>query len=704
MNNLFKQSYYYVKPFVPKRLNLYLRRKYFNYYLSRYRDIWPINEEVEIHPPGWQGWPDDKEFALILTHDVEGNSGQKKCYKLADLEMQLGFRSSFNFVAEDYHQDETLKRFLMDNGFEIGLHGLVHSGNLFRTKAVFSRQLPKIKKYLKDWKAVGFRAPSMYHNLEWIHEFGIEYDSSTFDTDPFEPQPDGAGTIFPFLVNNKHGEGGYVELPYTLPQDFTIFILKQEKDNRIWQQKLDWIAHRKGMALIITHPDYMNFDEGKPSIGEYPANYYRDFLIYIKENYKDLYWHDLPREVARFWIKNYNPESKTPIVCPSVINSPTFIPSQTDAPQPVIASEAKQSLLLVKPTDKVIEIDPLKDPRWDTFVENHPNGWIVHLSGWKTLIEKSFPHMKGHYLAIVDSSTNEIRAAMPLFEVRSWLLGNRLVSIPHATICDPLVSTYEEMAVLIESALNLARKLRVIPVEIRTFVASKYVIDNRFGMSNVFKIQYLQLDRKPEEIMKLFHPTSVRQRIRKAMKSNLTVTSANSESDVYNFYCLNLMTRHRLNLPPQPYSYFKSLWEIFSPSRRIEILIAKNNEQIIAAVMLLKFKDRVSAEFTVWDKTFQDLNANYILYWEAIKLAYSEGYKIFDLGRTSQNNVDLMSYKERWGTNIIDLPQFYYPKNFSEKSDKRENTFSYKIVQNICNITPQLYLKYIGNFCYRHMG
>ena len=31
----------------------------------------------------------------------------------------------------------------------------------------------------------------------------IAYDASTFDTDPFEPQPDGVNTIFPFWVPRR---------------------------------------------------------------------------------------------------------------------------------------------------------------------------------------------------------------------------------------------------------------------------------------------------------------------------------------------------------------------------------------------------------------------------------------------------------------------------------------------------------------------
>ena len=106
---------------------------------------------------------------------------------------------------------------------------------------------------------MGFRSPCMYHNLDWLHDLHIKYDASTFDTDPFEPQPDGVCTIFPFQVKDDRQDKGYVELPYTLPQDFTLFIILREESIDIWKKKLAWIAENGGMALLNTHPDYMSF-------------------------------------------------------------------------------------------------------------------------------------------------------------------------------------------------------------------------------------------------------------------------------------------------------------------------------------------------------------------------------------------------------------------------------------------------------------
>ena len=208
------------------------------------------------------------------------------------------------------------------------MHGLTHTGNMFRSKKEFLTQVPRINRYLHEWGSVGFRGPSTYRNLDWFHDLKVKYDTSTFDTDhtdPFEPQPDGVGTIFPFWVSGPSANGGYVELPYTLPQDFTVFILMQEKDDRIWRKKLDWIVQRGGIALVIAHPDYMNFDGTKPAIDEYPADYYRRFLEYIKEHYKNQYWHVLPAEMAHFWANNYSTKREIAIVRPAEIASQTVV-------------------------------------------------------------------------------------------------------------------------------------------------------------------------------------------------------------------------------------------------------------------------------------------------------------------------------------------------------------------------------------------
>ncbi|NTV41969.1 MAG: hypothetical protein HGA63_01590 [Syntrophobacteraceae bacterium] len=302
----FRNIYYSLKPFIPRRLQIYLRQKYVFRRRSETAGTWPIDARAAKAPESWQGWPDGKRFALVLTHDVDTATGHDRSLDLMKLESRLGFRSSFNFVPRRYEVSPRVRHELGAQGFEVGVHGLYHDGKYYESKEIFSERAVEINRYIRDWGAAGFRSPSMLRNLEWIHELDIEYDSSTFDTDPFEPQPDGAGTIFPFWLAGE-GEGkGYVELPYTLPQDFTLFILMRENSTDIWKEKLDWIAGQGGMALILTHPDYMCFDGTPLTREEYPARYYEEMLSYIRQIYDGQYWHVLPRQLAAFWREHYS--------------------------------------------------------------------------------------------------------------------------------------------------------------------------------------------------------------------------------------------------------------------------------------------------------------------------------------------------------------------------------------------------------------
>lgn len=295
------KMYYAVKPVIPRRTQLLMRRKYVFHQRQAHLSSWPIDEKAGSPPPGWRGWPENKKFAFVLTHDVETAAGQAKCTDLMNLEETFGFRSSFNFVPERYDVSAELRRELIQRGFEVGVHGLNHDGKLYQSKKIFQERAAKINQYLNDWQSVGFRSPAMHHNLDWIHNLNIEYDASTFDTDPFEPQSDGVNTIFPFSVSKNFSGRGYVELPYTLVQDFSLLVLMKETNINIWKKKLDWIAERGGMALLNVHPDYMKFGEGKLGLEEYPASYYAEFLEYVKSEYKGQYWHSLPKTVARFW-------------------------------------------------------------------------------------------------------------------------------------------------------------------------------------------------------------------------------------------------------------------------------------------------------------------------------------------------------------------------------------------------------------------
>lgn len=240
------------------------------------------------------------------------------------MESELGFRSSFNFIPEgSYAVSDELRSELRRGGFEVGVHDLHHDGKLYRNYRTFLRHAERINYYLRKWDAVGFRSGFMLHNLEWAHNLDILYEASTFDTDPFEPQPEGVGTIFPFWVarsssldhlTSPHREApvlpvansralqGYVELPYTLVQDSTLFTLLGERQADIWFKKVDWLAKNGGMVLVNVHPDYTAMNGAIHSRWEYPVELYRQLLEYLRCRYQGAYWHVTPAQLAT-WFK-----------------------------------------------------------------------------------------------------------------------------------------------------------------------------------------------------------------------------------------------------------------------------------------------------------------------------------------------------------------------------------------------------------------
>jgi glycosyltransferase involved in cell wall biosynthesis len=299
----FTKIYYTLKPFIPFAIRMGLRRRLATRARIANADIWPIDEKAGFPPPNWPGWPEKKQFAVVLTHDVEGSKGFSRVERLMELERCRGFRSSFNFVPEgQYRVPDELPERMNRAGFEVGIHGLHHDGKLYSSKAVFAARAASIREYAQRWKASGFRSPFMQHKLAWLHELNLAYDASTFDTDPFEPQPDPAETIFPFWVPGVNGKG-YVELPYTLVQDFSLFVILRDRNIDMWKRKLDWVAARGGMVLLNTHPDYMCF-EGTPQRDEFPVSYYDELLRYINDNYAGSFWGALPRDVARYYCDN----------------------------------------------------------------------------------------------------------------------------------------------------------------------------------------------------------------------------------------------------------------------------------------------------------------------------------------------------------------------------------------------------------------
>jgi hypothetical protein len=298
--DLARRAYYRVRPVLPRRTQIALRRRFTQVQQRATFPSWPT--ETALHDLrewvlalvqdvwgnalpqiGW--WPGDARWAMVLTHDVERAAGYGIVEEIAALETREGLRSAWYFVPErDYRVDDALVARLRDGGFEVCVHGLRHDGRDLQP-GVFEKRLPAMQSYAERWGSVGFRAPSTQRSPEVIAALGCDHDSSYSDVARFEPQGGGSCSWLPFFL------GDVVELPITMPMDHTLFELLDHTDDRVWVEKAELLRGRGGMGLMLTHPDYLCESATR---GPYEA-----FLAKVARD--ESAWHALPREVSDWW-------------------------------------------------------------------------------------------------------------------------------------------------------------------------------------------------------------------------------------------------------------------------------------------------------------------------------------------------------------------------------------------------------------------
>lgn len=285
--------YYLLRPFIPIPLRQFLQKSR-NQSLDIASDWFlpkAFLEELKgkiaaqavgslIHP-----WPDGHRYSVCLTHDVETDEGQKKISEIAAFEERLGLRSAWYFIPHKYKVDLGLIEDLKARGHEVGIHGYNHDGRLFTSRSIFNYRAKYINQAGRKFDSSGFRAPMVHRNLEWMQALEFDYDASCFDVDPFQAMPGGVGGVWPFIV------GKLVELPYTLPQDHTLLISLGERTPRIWLEKLELIKRMSGMAMLITHPDYLDVPER--------LSVYQQFCEHVAQQADS--WKVLPQDISKWW-------------------------------------------------------------------------------------------------------------------------------------------------------------------------------------------------------------------------------------------------------------------------------------------------------------------------------------------------------------------------------------------------------------------
>ena len=294
------RTYYLLRPLIPRRIQIAMRRRFARAQAlpdfprwpaepsihDLYRRLYELARQVAGVDVPWIGfWPGPASWAVVLTHDIETAAGRDAVSPIVDMEATAGFRSAWNVVPRRYAVDDAFVSSLTDRGCEVGLHGLFHDGRDLASRGHLIERLPEMRSVAERIGASGFRSPATQRAPALIGLLGFDHDSSYPDSDPYEPQPGGCATWLPFMIEDT------VELPITLPQDHTLFVILQHRDERTWLDKVEDLRARGGMALVLTHPDYML----DPTIRSAYAR-----LVAHLAGTPDA-WRALPSEVSAWW-------------------------------------------------------------------------------------------------------------------------------------------------------------------------------------------------------------------------------------------------------------------------------------------------------------------------------------------------------------------------------------------------------------------
>ncbi|WP_218576632.1 FemAB family XrtA/PEP-CTERM system-associated protein [Desulfobacter latus] len=347
---------------------------------------------------------------------------------------------------------------------------------------------------------------------------------------------------------------------------------------------------------------------------------------------------------------------------------------------------------------KHIKSFPFRD--WDNYVLSHPDSNVYHLSGWKNVIEKTYGH-KTYYLAATDSN-EKIVGILPLVHLKHILFGNALVSLPFVDISGILSNDENVESMLIDSALDLGRQLRVKSIELRQSKKLNFLDKGKFHSNKdecipVTELEghkvrmLLQLPESSDTLMKSFN-SKFRNKIKKPIKSGLKCIIGSSEliEDFYKVFAVNMRD---LGSPVHSKQLFENICNEFPGM--VKIGVVYHDKLPISGIFVIKFKKVIFNPWASSLKCFSNLRANTLQYWCLLDYACKNGVKCFDFGRSSPNGGTYV-FKEKWGACPHPLSWYHIPMGKQRFSDMNVEKPKYKTAINVWKKLPITVTKIIG--------
>jgi FemAB-related protein (PEP-CTERM system-associated) len=273
---------------------------------------------------------------------------------------------------------------------------------------------------------------------------------------------------------------------------------------------------------------------------------------------------------------------------------------------------------------------------WDNFVQGCPEATFFHRAGWRTIMEEVFGHRTFFLLAERGGS---MVGVLPLAQVRSWMFGNVLVSLPFCVYGGVAASEPLAASELTGHAEELARSLGVRHLELR------HIRPRNPGWPAQDLYVTFRRPILPEvEDNMLAIPRKQRAMVRKGAKNGLRSELDAGTDRFFGLYSDNV---HRHGTPALPRRYFQTLQRVFG--RDCEVLtVVDQGGTPVSSVLSFYFRDEVLPYYAGDHVSARDAAANDFKYWELMRRACERGYRVFDYGRSKQGTGSF-DFKKNWG-------------------------------------------------------
>jgi hypothetical protein len=343
----------------------------------------------------------------------------------------------------------------------------------------------------------------------------------------------------------------------------------------------------------------------------------------------------------------------------------------------------------------VYTLDPLADSRWEEFVQRHPRATVFHSTEWMSTLNRTY----GYKPLIVTTLLpgDEITNGLALCQIESRLTGMRAVSLPFSDHCDPLVTDQSQYEDLLVSLQRIRDEANYKYVELRQR-STDFSVAPGFGISGRYWLHTLDLTPDLQDIFRRFHRSCIQRRIHHAERMDLNYHESRSESALSSFYRLQVLTRARHNLPPQPLKWFQNLLKAFGD--RLTIHTVSTHGLTIASIITLRHGRTLTYKYGASDSSYHHLGGMILLFWRAIQSAKASGMMQMDLGRCDLGSPSLAEFKEHLGASRSEI--FYWRS--PEPSSQAAENLLFAVAERVFAHTPQPIAQVVGSWLYKHAG